>query len=221
MNYFAHGRRFVDRPYLMGGTALPDWLNVVDRRTRVREKLARQWIGDEDPAVAALAQGVVRHHRDDAWFHDSARFHELSLQFTRWIRESAPPDDSLRPSFLGHILVEILLDAALIERAPRQLEAYYRAVSNLDAFRIADAVSRMTGRVCDSLAGWIGRFVELRFLWDYLDDATLALRVDQVLRRVGLPPMGDELRKLLPAARAEIAPYVDELITPPVGFDAL
>ena len=29
MNYFAHAIRFLDDPYFLSGTALPDWLSVV------------------------------------------------------------------------------------------------------------------------------------------------------------------------------------------------
>ena len=38
MNYFAHGRSFIDHPYLLAGTAVPDWLNLVARRSRIRTK---------------------------------------------------------------------------------------------------------------------------------------------------------------------------------------
>jgi hypothetical protein len=215
MNYFAHGRLFVERPYLLAGTAIPDWLNVADRRTRVREKLARAWLDNEDPKVVELAQGVVQHHRDDAWFHDSTAFSELSLGFTKWIRERLGPDDSMRPSFLGHILVEILLDASLAIREPTRLEAYYRAMSGVNAAQIADTVARMTGRPCEALAKFIGRFVEVRFLWDYLDNGKLVFRLNQVLGRLELPLLGETFYELLPEARELVAARVDELVTPP------
>ena len=32
MNYFAHALPFLDQPYFMAGTAVPDWLTVVDRQ---------------------------------------------------------------------------------------------------------------------------------------------------------------------------------------------
>ena len=32
MNYFAHALPFLDRPYFVAGTAVPDWLTVADRR---------------------------------------------------------------------------------------------------------------------------------------------------------------------------------------------
>ncbi len=69
-------------------------------------------------ALAHIARGIVEHHRDDAWFHETPAFHELSWQFTSRVKEILPEDEGFRPSFLGHILVEILLDAELIRRAP-------------------------------------------------------------------------------------------------------
>ena len=214
MNYFAHGRHFTDDPYLLAGTAVPDWLSVVDRKLRVRERLAKLWIDDADPAVAALARGVVQHHRDDAWFHETAAFSDLSLRFTVWIRDRFAPDDSMRPSFLGHILVELLLDATLTQREPGKLEAYYQAFERLDPKRVGEIVGRMTGQACDSLGHFVGRFVEVRFLWDYLDDGKLWFRLNQVLSRVGLAPLGEQFCELLPEARALVQARAVELLTP-------
>ena len=59
MNYFAHGRPFVDDPYFLAGTAVPDWLNVVDRRVRVRSKQARLFVDSADAARGAAG----RRHR--------------------------------------------------------------------------------------------------------------------------------------------------------------
>ena len=108
MNYFAHGLQFVQEPYLLAGTAVPDWLNVVDRRVRVRSKAALPFVDDPDDRTAAVARGVVRHHEDDAWFHRTRAFAELSWNFTVVIHDALSPDPGLRPSFLGHILVELL-----------------------------------------------------------------------------------------------------------------
>ena len=50
MNYFAHGREFVDEPYFLAGTAVPDWLSVVDRPTRIRSRQALEHV---DPTIHA------------------------------------------------------------------------------------------------------------------------------------------------------------------------
>src|SRR6185436_10717577 len=133
MNYLAHGWRFADEPYVMAGTAAPDWLSVIDRKTRLRSRTAAEFVADSDPVVAAIARGIVQHHADDGWFHATPAFNELSLQFAVEIREVLPGDEGFRPSFLGHIIVELLLDRALAEDDPGRLDRYYSALSELDA----------------------------------------------------------------------------------------
>jgi hypothetical protein len=214
MNYFAHGRHAIDRPYHLAGTAIPDWLNVVDRRIRARAKYARPLLADSDPRVAAIAAGIVRHHHDDAWFHSTRAFAELSLDFTLTIRDLLPADDGFRPSFLGHILVELLLDWELIAGDPALLDGYYAAIDSVDAKLVADVVERMTDRPCELLAVLIPRFSVERFLWDYREDAKLCYRLNQVMRRVKLPLLPAEFAEILPAARRAVRSRQVELLTP-------
>lgn len=215
MNYFAHGRLYLDDPYLLAGTAVPDWLGVVDRRCRARERLALPLVDHSDPIVASVARGVVQHHRDDAWFHQSPVFNELCLALTVLVRDALPPDQSLRPSFLGHILVEILLDAELIRRQPEALAAYYAAFDAIDHAAVGAAVNQMATRPTNLLAPLIGRFSAERFLYDYSEDGKLLKRLNAVMRRVRLPELPDALLPVLAAARTLVAPRVDVLLCPP------
>src|SRR3954465_3055885 len=97
MNYFAHGREYVHDPYFLAGTAVPDWLNVVDRSVRVRSRHAQAFLGDADPKLAQVASGIVQHHLDDAWFHGSQAFAELSLELCRLLKDGLGLDDGFRP----------------------------------------------------------------------------------------------------------------------------
>jgi len=215
MNYFAHGRLFIDDPYFLAGTAVPDWLNVSDRRVRVRSKHALAWVDDPDPRTAALARGIARHHADDRWFHETTAFAELCWHFTVRIRDLLAPDDGLRPSFLGHILVEILLDAVLIEEDPGLLEAYYRAIGQVDGRLIQAAVNQMSPGTSLRLGEFVGLFVREQFLWDYGQDGKLWYRLNQVMRRVGLASLPENFLTLLPEARRLVAGRAGELLSPP------
>ena len=201
MNYLAHGWQFTDNPYFLAGTAAPDWLCVADRGVRVRAKLAAAWTGDCDPKMAAFARGVCRHHADDRWFHESRTFTELSLAFSSRTRRALPADEGFRPWFLGHILVELLLDAALVEERPERLTAYYGALADIEAASIEAAVNRIAVQTTDRLAGFISLFCRERFLWDYSDDGKLLMRLNQVMRRVRLPALPVSFAELLPAMR--------------------
>jgi hypothetical protein len=212
MNYFAHGRAYTHDPYFLAGTAIPDWLSIVDRQMRAKPKGARLLVEDADPRVAALARGVVQHHADDDWFHQTTAFHELNVTFTGQIRTILAGDDGYRPAFLGHILVELLLDAVLIEQHPGQLDAYYAALAAIDPELVQASVNRMALKPTDRLALLLHRFLSERFLYDYADDGKLLHRLNQVMRRVNLPPLSESLLGFLPAARERVASRHLELL---------
>jgi len=213
MNYFAHGVRFTDRPYFLAGTALPDWLSVVDRRVRLRARFVRPYALGSATSEAELAAGVLQHLDDDAWFHKTAAFAVVSAQLTVLLRSALPADDGHRPAFLGHVLTEVLLDAVLIDRHPARLGDYYRALSAVDAALVEEATNRMARQTTDRLKLLIPLFVQERFLADYADSNRLLLRLNQVLCRVKLKPLPAGLGGLLYEARGIVEPRADELLS--------
>jgi hypothetical protein len=212
MNYFAHGRRFLDDPYFLAGTAVPDWLNVVNRQLRARSKSARRLVAHSDRRQAAVARGIIQHHHDDDWFHQTRAFAELQLDFSKSIRDLLEPDDGFRPSFLGHILVELLLDATLIEDDVSLLDRYYTVLATVDASVVAAAVTEISGHPADMLTSFIPQFSSLRFLYDYRDDGKLLTRLNNVMHRVQLAPLPAELVGLFPAARQAVRARKSELL---------
>ena len=212
MNYFTHGRRYLDDPYFVAGTAVPDWLSVVNRRMRARSKLAAPFADDSDSRVASIAKGIMQHHHDDNWFHQTRAFAELSLYFTKAVRDRLPNDDGFRPSFLGHILVELLLDATLIEDDPARLDRYYAALDSLDPYLINRTVNRMATQETGMLAFFIPRFLEERFLYDYVEDAKLLFRLNNVMRRVRMPALPETLAEFFPQARRLVRQRKAELL---------
>lgn len=215
MNFFAHGRHFVRRPYFVAGTAIPDWMNVVNRRAKTRSKSALPLTEHDDPVIAEVARGVVQHHHDDRWFHATRAFQETSLGFTRHIREHFDPTESLLPMFLGHILVELLLDATLIQAEPWLLEEYYSALRQIDPEQTTDVVRQMTDKDVDLLIVVIRRFLAEPFLKDYLTDDTLFFRLNRIMHRVGLPEIPNDFVQWLPEARRIVIERQDELLTEP------
>jgi len=204
MNYFAHARDFLDDPYFAAGTAVPDLLTVADRRVRLRRKHVLPFVDDPDPAAASVARGILQHLADDARFHGTRAFAELSLGLTAAVRNALGEERGFRPSFLGHLLLEVLLDASLAAENPDRLEAYYRSMDSVVPGVIEEAVNRMSPRSTDRLAGMVLRFCRERFLWDYLEDAKLLVRLNQVMRRAKLRQLPESFREVLPQARRRV-----------------
>jgi hypothetical protein len=70
----------------------------------------------------------------------------------------------------------------------------------------------MATRPTERLAEMIRQFRQHRILWDYLEDAKLMVRLNQVLRRVQLAPLPDGFAVLLPGARRLIAEHKEALL---------
>ena len=179
MNYLAHAQRFLQTPWILAGTAVPDWLSVLNRRVRARERFARRFLTAKDQRVVQIAAGIVAHHQDDAWFHRTRIFAEMSMQFAVEIRDLLPPDHGLRPSFLGHIVVELLLDAELSRRHPNLLDDYYGVINSLDVAFVAWTVDKIANGPALGLEQLIPRFSAEQFLYDYAEDAKLLFPLEQ------------------------------------------
>ncbi|MEN6407926.1 MAG: hypothetical protein ABFC77_15840 [Thermoguttaceae bacterium] len=201
MNYFAHAMHCLDRPYFLAGSAVPDWLAVADRPLRLKSARVATFVGDPDPCVAELAGGVLQHLRDDARFHATRAFAETSLELTVLARDVLGREAGFRPAFLGHLLTELLLDAALIEEAPERLAAYYRVLETVAAAHVEAIVNRMAPRPTQRLAWFVELFRRERILSDYEKDDKLKVRLNQIMRRLRLSPLPDAFGVILPSAR--------------------
>ena len=116
MNYFAHALPFLDRPYFVAGTGVPDWLTVADRKVRLRSKHVEAFLERRRP-LRGRSGGrrlAAPSRRRPIPRHPGVRRDLAGL--TVLVRDVLGGETGLRPAFLGHLLVELLLDAALIGR---------------------------------------------------------------------------------------------------------
>jgi hypothetical protein len=218
MNYFAHGLRYLDRPYFLAGTATPDWLSVADRGVRLRERNVAEFVEDPDPQIAQFAAGVMQHLHDDRWFHKTRAFFEVTGELAALFRQHAAGDDRFRASFLGHIVTELLLDDVLREQYADRLDRYYQVIASVEPRFIEDAVNRMARGRTERLGMFAGLFVRERFLYDYAHPPRLLYRLNQVLRRVGLSPLPESNTAVLQEGRTIVQSRRRDLL-PPQQFD--
>lgn len=213
MNYFSHAFRFLDRPYFLAGTALPDWLSVADRQSRLRSKSVAPFADGSGTPLAELAAGVLQHLHDDQWFHNTPAFHEVTGALSRLFREALAEEDvSHRAPFLGHIVTELLLDDVLIAAQPERLDRYYATLALVDAELVQSSVNQLAKRPAARLAQFIPLFRQERFLADYSQPQRLLVRLNQVLRRVTLQPLPFEIVSVLVQARRLVSERADDLL---------
>lgn len=212
MNYFAHGMRFVDRPYFLAGTAIPDWLSAADRRVRMRSTRVQPFLAEASGPEAEVAAGVLQHLHDDRWFHTTQGFNVTCAEMATLFREELGPEDGFRPGFLGHIVTEMLLDGVLIARDPELLDRYYAAIEQIEPERIECTVNGMAARTTSRLAMLIEMFRREQFLRDYLEPARMLFRLNQVMRRVKLNALPPEIERVIETGWSLVERQVHQLL---------
>ena len=213
MNYFAHGLAFIEEPYFLAGTAVPDWLNVADRKVRLRREQVRPWADGSGSPAAQFAAGILRHLGDDDWFHATQGFEQVTGELTDTFREhlrNTTPNP--RAAFLGHITTELLLDGVLIAKNPQRLEDYYHALAAVNPAWIERAVAQIAGREPASLAWFVERFLDSRFLFDYLEAPKLLFRLNQVVRRIKLRPLPESTTEVVAGGWAVVEQHLPDLL---------
>lgn len=217
MNFFAHSLPFLDDPWVVAGVCLPDWMSVINRRVRLRSRKVQPRVDDPDAATARVARGIVQHHADDEWFHETPEFALLNLDFSVELRQQVRLDDSLRTRFVGHILIEMLLDDWLSQSYPGKLEEYYGLLEQLPGDRLERIVADLAGvnpaDVELPVERFLPRFRRERFLFDYRDDERLLFRLNQVMSRVRLSELPAAMLAWFPSARKRVNDLAPQLLS--------
>jgi hypothetical protein len=217
MNFLCHAIPYLDQPLLAMCTGIPDWLSVVDRKIRARRKMAEVHLDSDDDELRQVAGGIIRHIDDDQWFHGTEAFVTTNLELAVQLRDRLPGDSGFRPMFVGHIIIEMLLDAGWIRRDPSLGQLYYDSIIAQDAKVIERCVNVITGKPTEKLAGVVEKFAEIKFIFDYLDYDLLLMRLNQVMKRVGLSELPNDLTDWLAETDKLVESRRQRLLTPPDG----
>lgn len=216
MNFFCHALPYLDQPLFAACTGVPDFLSVIDRKIRARGRMVAPHLDSADETMRQVAGGIQAHLDDDHWFHGGEAFAQMNLEFAVELRDRMPGDAGFRPSFLGHILIEMLLDAIHVEDNAAAVQEYYENFAKLPLTEIGRCINTITGKPTDRIPATMRRFAETRFLLDYPADDTLMFRLNQVMRRVKLPELPAAVQAWLPSARSQVRQSYERLLPKPV-----
>lgn len=208
MNYLAHARHVLDDPYALAGTALPDWLRILDRKNRFRAHTLPAPV-DDDPRVVSILTGLQAHFDDDRWFHVHEAFTSVLEDGTRTIRARAP---GTRASVIAHVLVEMLLDGELMRRDPSALDRYVDALAQIDTKLLHDVAARYLPRPPRRLDELVAYFEKNPFMRGYDTDEGVLSRITALSARIGLGELPRALIDDIGPLRAAVVARADALL---------
>lgn len=114
MNFLSHFyfERYSHDPELVLGSVLPDLIKNADRNANVSPQKYQDRFAN-NPKLQSIFNGWMRHLETDRHFHNSAFFYAHTHELKRLLAPAVEGSE-IRPSFLSHIALELLLDHLLL-----------------------------------------------------------------------------------------------------------
>lgn len=185
LSHFYLDRNRVNSHFIVGA-ATPDLLSIYNSSVRAKavhlKRMDQETAGRINPA---FLEGLKRHFTADAIFHSSPLFHEHTHRISELLKERFPNTDVPRKFFIGHILLELILDKVLIDLHPGLLDSYYGHFQALQPFRVIRTSTELAvGAKLPNYETYLTKFLRKKFLYHYAGYDHIAFVLRRILRRV-------------------------------------
>ena len=189
MNFLSHFYfdRDTDNCYFILGTVLPDLLKNADKNVIIHaEKLHHP-----DPSINSIIQGWKKHLEVDRYFHSSEFFithsHELKKKLLPAI-EGSP----VKPFFLGHIALELILDNLLLTTQKVTADGFYDHLDGCKASVVDEFLTFAGLKDTAVFFKFYDGFKKSRYLFSYSDTKEIAYALKRICMRVWKDPFTTE-----------------------------
>jgi hypothetical protein len=189
MNFLSHFYfdRHVTNCYHILGTVLPDLLKNADKTIVLHpEKLHHH-----NESVNAIIKGWNKHLEVDRYFHSSdfflTRSHELKKLLLPAI-EGSP----VKPFFLGHIALELILDNLLITTNKITVDDFYEHMAGCDDAIIQEFLTFSGLQDTSKFFRFFERFKKDGYLHTYSETPKIAYALKRICMRVWSDPFTED-----------------------------
>lgn len=189
MNFLSH--YYFDRQsancYHILGTVLPDLLKNADKTIILHPEKLRH----HTQSVNAIIEGWQKHLDVDRHFHSSGFF----TTHSRGLKEQLRPvieGSPVKPFFLGHIAIELILDNLLLTTHQIEADAFYDHLAACDEAVINEFLT-FSGMPDSSIfLNFFNGFKKSRYLQTYTDTTQIAYALKRICMRIWQHPFTPE-----------------------------
>jgi len=173
--------------YQVVGSLLPDLVkNATKNHNIYPEKLDQNLFNNQNHSY--ILQGWKKHLLVDKFFHSSDFFthhqHQLKLQLTP-ILLSSP----IKPFFLAHIGLELLLDSLLIAENKIDVEQLYLQLNQVDEFELISFLEIAQLKDNDTFLNFYHFFKNEKYLETYAHTDKISYALKRICMRIWETPM--------------------------------
>ncbi|WP_342647869.1 hypothetical protein [Mucilaginibacter sp. CSA2-8R] len=197
MNFLSHfyfDRHTTDCYHVLG-TVLPDLLKNADKHIIVHPEKLDYPAGPEQ----AIQQGWLKHLDVDRHFHNADFFktnsHQLKLTLLPGMTGSP-----VKPFFLGHIALELLLDNLLLTTGMVKVDDFYAHLNSCDQEVIYSFLSRSGMQNIDVFLRFFENFKSSEYLHTYAETEKVTYALKRICMRIWNNPFSQENEEAMSAA---------------------
>lgn len=188
MNFLSHF--YFDRhskdPHLVLGSVLPDLLKNAKKEWNLHpEKKAEQF---NSVFESSILEGWRRHIIVDRIFHNSAFF----LEHTARIKNAIIPvlkNSEVRPSFLAHISLELMLDGTLLKDNHIKSVDFYSHLRNSDREAIKRFLKLNNIQDTSYFFTFFDKFIQSNYLESYRESNNIMYALNRICMRIWKDPL--------------------------------
>jgi hypothetical protein len=208
MNFLSHFYfdKHSGNPDLILGTVLPDLIKNANKAWIMHPEKKKE-LFQQNEKLLSLLNGWNKHILVDKFFHASDFFYE----HTKIIRLAIVPlleGSPVRPSFLSHIALELMLDSLLITEGIISTDDFYTHLQNADRNALTEFLKLNGLEDTPQFSKFLDKFIESAYLKSYSDPHHIIYALNRICMRL----WDDPLNKIQQTALTEVlANYQENL----------
>jgi hypothetical protein len=189
MNFLSHYYfdRNVTNCYHILGTVLPDLLKNADKTIILHPEKMHH----ENGAVNSIVDGWNKHLAVDRHFHSSEFFTTHSHQLKKLLLP-AIAGSPVKPFFLGHIAVELIIDNLLLTTGKITVDDFYDHLKGCDNTIIEEFLTTAGLKDCTRFFRFYEGFKRDGYLHTYAETQQIAYALKRICMRIWQDPFTPE-----------------------------
>ena len=191
MNFLSHFYfdRNTPNSNVVLGTILPDLLKNANKSWNVHPEKHPELF--EKDGLNTLLEGWKRHLQVDLLFH-SSDFFNTKTQELKQLLIPILKDTPVRPSFLAHIGVELLLDHLLVDHQKIAIYAFYEHLEAVNPKHIDQFIKRCNIEDSNQFFKFFDGFKSSRYLLSYQKIENISYALQRICMRLWERPFKEK-----------------------------
>ncbi len=192
MNFLSH--YYFDRkntnPYEVLGIILPDLMKNANKNWNLHPE-RNENLYQSLPHQKSILKGWKRHLKVDQLFHNSDFFKHHQHQIKLVLRDILK-DSPVKPFFIGHISLELLLDSLLITEKLISVDVFYQHLNAIEKEELDLFLNLNKINDKDQFYKFFTNFKKERYVYSYADESKIAYALRRICMRIWENPFSLE-----------------------------